>query len=143
VVDGGGVPLLRARVLRANRHHRGAGALRWPHVGPHPGAHVPQPRRPRGPSQVRHREGPQARRYGPSARPPWSRAPGGVQAFREYFILQFQNVPCLVACARWLIQMGGPGWSGFVAVLLPGLACHFVQQLPGVGSALTLGIRYS
>jgi hypothetical protein len=40
VVDGGGVPLLRARVLREYRHHRGAGALRWPHVGPHPWPHV-------------------------------------------------------------------------------------------------------
>jgi hypothetical protein len=60
--DGGGVPLLRGGLLRAHRHHRRARRLRGPHVGTHPRTHVPQPRRPRGPLQVRHRQGPQVRR---------------------------------------------------------------------------------
>lgn len=73
--DGGGVPLLRGAVLRAHRHHRGAGALRGAHVRAHPRPHVPQPRRPRGPRQVRHRQGPQVRRCAIPPPPPFLRVP--------------------------------------------------------------------
>lgn len=62
-LDGGGVPLLRSQLLHPHTHHSAAGALRRPHVRPHPWFNVAQPRRPRGPRQVWNSQGSQACRY--------------------------------------------------------------------------------